>query len=39
MTKSHEPPEPPKDIGQTTLVSPPKRPHSLQSSEQELLPT
>lgn len=37
MTKSHDAPEPQRDIGQTLIVSLRKLPRSLGSSEQELL--
>ena len=37
ITRTHELPEPEKDIGDTALVSPPQLPHSLQSSEQVVL--
>ena len=37
ITRTHEPPEPQKDVGGTALVSPPQLPYSLQSSEQLVL--
>ena len=37
INRTHEPPEPQKDIDGTALMSPPQLPHSLQSSEQLVL--